>query len=165
MNVEYFRAILAYNYARHDQLWACIGQLTDEQYTRESGYSIGSVRNHMVHLTTVDDRWLARIQGVPLPERLNNEDFPTAEVTRPAYEAVKSKVLAYVNGLGDSELGRVVTYDIPHRGGIKHDKVEHILGHIVNHGTDHRAQVLMLLHSMGAPTFEQDLMMYLWDGA
>jgi uncharacterized damage-inducible protein DinB len=38
-----------------------------------------------------------------------------------------------------------------------------ILAHVVNHGTDHRAQVLDLLHRLGAPNVEQDLIYYLWD--
>jgi uncharacterized damage-inducible protein DinB len=165
MNTDYFRTIFAYNYARHDKLWECIAHLTDEQYTRDSAYSVGSIRNHMVHLASVDARWLARIEGTPPPEGLMYEDFPTAQATNLVYEGVKSKVLAYVNGLADSDLGRVITYDIPQRGGMKHDILAHILGHMVNHGTDHRARVLAMLHSLGAPTFEQDLMIYLWGQA
>ena len=40
-----------------------------------------------------------------------------------------------------------------------------ILLHVVNHATDHRAQTLRLLDQLGAPTFEQDFMLYLyaWD--
>jgi uncharacterized damage-inducible protein DinB len=36
------------------------------------------------------------------------------------------------------------------------------VAHVVNHGTDHRAQVLRILYELGAPTFEQDIMEYLW---
>ncbi|MBE2271224.1 MAG: hypothetical protein IAE80_23520, partial [Anaerolinea sp.] len=32
--------------------------------------------------------------------------------------------------------------------------------HVVNHGTDHRAQVLAMLHSLGAPTFAQDMVFH-----
>ena len=38
-----------------------------------------------------------------------------------------------------------------------------ILLHMVNHGTDHRAQILARLHELGAPTTEQDLVLYLWN--
>ena len=38
-----------------------------------------------------------------------------------------------------------------------------VLIHVVNHGTDHRAQILARLHELGAPTLEQDLMLYLWE--
>ena len=36
-----------------------------------------------------------------------------------------------------------------------------VLLHVVNHGTDHRGQILRILHDFGAPTFDQDLMGYL----
>ncbi len=37
-----------------------------------------------------------------------------------------------------------------------------VILHVVNHGTDHRAQVLRVLHDIGAPTFNQDLIIHLW---
>jgi hypothetical protein len=33
---------------------------------------------------------------------------------------------------------------------------------MVNHGTDHRAQILRVLHDFDAPTFDQDLIIHLW---
>jgi uncharacterized damage-inducible protein DinB len=35
-----------------------------------------------------------------------------------------------------------------------------ILWHVVNHGTDHRAQILQLCYVYGAPTFEQDMFFF-----
>jgi uncharacterized damage-inducible protein DinB len=32
--------------------------------------------------------------------------------------------------------------------------------HLVNHGTDHRAQVLRALHGFDAPTFDQDFVFH-----
>jgi uncharacterized damage-inducible protein DinB len=37
------------------------------------------------------------------------------------------------------------------------------LAHVVNHGTDHRGQILATLHGLGAPTVEQDMMFFLWE--
>ena len=37
-----------------------------------------------------------------------------------------------------------------------------MLLHLVNHGTDHRAQMLAMLNSLGAPTFAQDYLHYLF---
>ena len=39
-----------------------------------------------------------------------------------------------------------------------------VLVHLVNHGTDHRAQMLRILHDLGAPTFDQDFVLYRWSG-
>jgi uncharacterized damage-inducible protein DinB len=37
-----------------------------------------------------------------------------------------------------------------------------IITQVTNHGTDHRAQLLRILHDFGAPTFGQDLILYWW---
>ncbi len=163
MNADTIRALLEYNYAAHRRLWDGILPLTDEQFVQDVAYSIGSVRNHMVHLINVDLRWLARLQHAPLPERLSEADFTTSEATRQKWSEVETAMLEYAAGLRDADLDETIHYDMPHRGGAKNNLRWQILVHVVNHGTDHRAQVLPILHRLGAPTFEQDLMIYLWD--
>ena len=37
-----------------------------------------------------------------------------------------------------------------------------VLLHVANHGTDHRATILQKLHEYGAPTFDQDFVLWLW---
>lgn len=162
MNADYFRMLFNYNYAAHDKVWQCVMQLSDEQFTREMGYSLGSVRNQLVHVMGVDYRWIARIRGAVLPEFPRNEDYLTPAQTMIKWEEVKKNVLGYVKSLDDEEANRMVEYNMPHRGGMKQNQVFQILAHIVNHGTDHRAQILAALHQLGAPTVEQDLMIFLW---
>lgn len=163
MNADSIRILLDYNYGAHRQLWNGILSLSDEQFTHDIDYSIGSVRNHMVHLINVDGRWLARLQNAPLPERLIETEFSTRDSVLQKWKAVEAAVLAYGDQLQDDELAEIVHYDMPHRGGEKQDPRWQILVHMVNHGTDHRAQVLPILYRMGAPTFEQDLMIYYWN--
>jgi uncharacterized damage-inducible protein DinB len=38
-----------------------------------------------------------------------------------------------------------------------------VLLHIVNHGTDHRAQLLRILHDLGVKTVSQDYIFYVYD--
>jgi uncharacterized damage-inducible protein DinB len=162
----YIEQIIAYNYAAHRRLWSCIDHLTDEQFTTEVDYSIGSVRNHMVHVISVDQRWMARVTDSPLPERLKGEDFPDRTVARTRWDAIEQSILERVKALDEAQLERVITYEVTRINGEKIQAVNtawQILAHIVNHGTDHRSQVLPILHRFGAPTFEQDFMIYLWE--
>ncbi len=137
--------------------------LTDEQFRQDVDYSIGSLRNHYVHLTNVDGRWLARLKGTELPTALTNEELPTRELVRSRWEPVANAVLQYAGGLEQVNLDDVVHYDMPHRGGMKSSPRWHMILQIVNHGTDHRSQMLPILQRLGAPTFEQDLIFYLWE--
>ena len=38
-----------------------------------------------------------------------------------------------------------------------------VLLHVINHGTDHRAQLLRLLNDMGVETLYQDYIFYVYD--
>jgi uncharacterized damage-inducible protein DinB len=38
-----------------------------------------------------------------------------------------------------------------------------VLLHVVNHGTDHRAQLLRLIHDLGVKTTSQDFIFYIYD--
>lgn len=163
MPIEYFQQYCKYNYALHRRLWDCIEQISNEQFVEEVSYSIGSIRNHMVHLASVDARWLSRLTGSQLPDGLEYTDFPTKVTARAIWEQSAHAMLNYVEALQDSQLDDIVSYDIPARGGLKHNSRWQILLHVVNHGTDHRAQILSLLHHFRGPTLEQDFMIYLWD--
>ena len=163
MNADYFRTLYRYNYGIQQQLWDSALTLTDAQFTQEWDYSIGSLRNHFVHVTRVDQRWFDRIKGGPLSARLEYADFPTAASIYALWQPIKDDILAYVDALDDAALDRVVEYDLPDRGGVHRNAVWEIMAHVVNHNTDHRAQMLRLLHDLGAPTFEQDFIIYRWE--
>jgi uncharacterized damage-inducible protein DinB len=166
MPLNYIQQMITYNYALHRKLWESIDHLTEEQYLQPIDYSVGSVRNHMVHVMSTDHRWLSRIQGEELPDRLNPDDFPNRELTKDYWRTFETDILLAVSELKVTDLQREVEYVVRRNNG---DTYQHrsavweIYAHIVNHGTEHRVQVLRLLYDFGAPTFEQDYMIYKWN--
>ncbi len=157
--IEMIRGLVGYNYAFHERLWECIMQLTDEQFVAEIAYSHGSVRNHLVHTAGVDGRWLRGLQGDPEARSYDpqSSDYATRADVRQLWTTVSGDVKAYVDTLSEDDLLVVPP-------GMNEPRWQ-ILTHIINHGTDHRAQVLRILHDFGAPTFPQDLIFYWWDAA
>lgn len=151
-----FRSLIDYNYELYRKVWDSIMHLTDEQFLQEIDYSHGSVRNQIVHVAVVDARWLKGLQEYPEARafNLNPLDYPTREATRIVWDTTTAEITDYVSLLDDSDLER-----IPRGMG---GPVWQILAHMVNHGTDHRAQILRALHDFGAPTFDQDLIFYWW---
>jgi uncharacterized damage-inducible protein DinB len=152
-----------YNYQAHRRLWECILTLSDEQFVQPLDYSIGSVRNHMVHLINVDTRWMGRIrEDDPLPDYVPYEAYTSPRQTFERWLTVEQDVISTVATI---DIEKIV--EIRFSSGLYADKlftvtVEQVLLHVVNHGTDHRAQVLPILHRLGAPTFEQDYMYHLF---
>lgn len=163
MTPESIRSLFQYNYVTHRRLWDAIMKLDDAQFLEKVDYSLGSIRNHMVHLVSVDARWLARIKEEAPPERLNMEDFNDRASVRAKYDEVEKAVLDFAEQVDQTTLDKVLLFSLPDRGGEKVNAVWQIMIHMVIHGVDHRAQVLPILEKMGAPTFEQDYMLYLWE--
>ncbi len=163
MNTESIRIFHAYNRDANHRVWQCIETLTDDQFVAPVDYSIGSIRNHVVHVMSVDNRWFARLSGIALPPRAEYEMFPTRSSVRASWDTVEATMDDYLARVTDAELQEVIEYNMPQHGGLKRDKRWHILSHVVNHGTNHRAQILSALYRMGAPTVEQDILNYLWE--
>ena len=164
MDSTTLKTMFDYHYGMFEGVWACAEQLTSAQFVADNGYSLGSARNHLVHCMNVDDRWMARLKETTLPPVLDETTFPDLASIRPEWEAVRARVLAYVTGLSQAELEASVSIAIAGRySEPQRCRRWEALLHMVNHGTDHRAQILARLHDLGAPTLEQDLMLYLWD--
>ncbi len=165
MNVDYIDTLYHYHYGMYDRVWDCIMHLTDEQFVQEVDYSIGSVRNHMIHVLEIDQRWIARLQEQILPEYLSPDEYVTRNAVRGEWDKAVSYVMNYVNKVDEGELARTMSFDfnLP-TNKIYTSPVWQVLMHVANHGTDHRSQILRILHDFGAPTLEQDLLWWdTWD--
>ncbi|PJF29287.1 MAG: hypothetical protein CUN52_09155 [Phototrophicales bacterium] len=164
MDISAIKKMYDYHFAMHRKVWSnCIEALTDVQFITDLDYSKGSIRNQCLHLIGVDERWFARIQGATLPDFPANEAYSTKASVRARWDETEKNIIAYLDTLTDVDLSRILTFDMPHRGGSKTNQVWEILVHVINHGTDHRAQILAMLYQMGAPTLEQDMILYWWE--
>ncbi|HLD93231.1 MAG TPA: DinB family protein, partial [Anaerolineales bacterium] len=142
------RTLVEYHVASNRRLWNhLLENLTDEPFTQALGFSHGSVRNQVVHLAATDRYWLHDIQSKPVTG-LDPQGFPTRERFTALWESIEGALLAYVQSLTDAGLEEVPD-------GLMEVRWQALV-HVVNHGTDHRAQILSMLHGLGAPTFEQD---------
>ena len=68
MNADAFRHLYAYHFSENHKLWSLLARLPYEQFIQDVPYSIGSLRQQVVHLMSVDEAWLCELRGVePLP--------------------------------------------------------------------------------------------------
>ncbi|MBZ0292662.1 MAG: DinB family protein [Anaerolineae bacterium] len=153
MTADDFRKLYEYHFARNRTIWdRCIVPLSDEQFTQNLDYSVGSLRNQMVHMLNIDDRWFSGLRGEAIPDFLNPVHFPKRSAIREQWDTVETHMRAYLDQLTDNDL----------QGSLGDLKTWEVLFHVLNHGTDHRAQVLAMLHLIGAPTFPQDYVYFAW---
>jgi uncharacterized damage-inducible protein DinB len=160
------RRLFDYSYWAFERVWDCIMDLSDAQFTKDIDYSVGSIRNHVVHMMSLDLRWIRRVQGTTVPPLMPFEIFNTRADAKAKWDDIKDEVLTYVYSLDQAGLDEPVRYEIrTSLLGLQRGRWELLL-HVANHGTDHRAQLLAMLHThFGVKTVEQDLIFYLMDEA
>jgi uncharacterized damage-inducible protein DinB len=161
MNAKAFRHFYEYHFTENRKIWdQYVALLSDEQFAQAAGYSHGSVREQLLHLMNVDEIWFCELQGIE-----PSEPFPPAasddrENLRTHWDRIEQNMRAYLANLTDEML-----FEKP----IKEPEedrdlaVWQVLLHVVNHGTDHRAQVLRLLNDLGIKTESQDYIFYVYD--
>lgn len=162
MNADAFRQFYEYHFSENGKLWGYITQLTPEQFTEPVIYSRGSVRDQVVHLMECDDTWFSELQGVEPFEPVPADQLDDREFIRARRESLERKMRAYLAELQDEMLFTTPIEDP------EEDKdliVWQVLLHVVNHGTDHRAQILRLLNDLGVQTSYQDYIFHVYEHA
>ncbi len=158
---DHLRMLFNYTYWAHKRVWTnCILPLSDEQYRQPLDYSIGSIHNQVVHTMSAEWMWLSRIHGHNPSAMLNPDDFADRDAVRARWDALEAEMRAYVDGLPADVSSLTFTYTTT-SGKSYTQPVSHILFQLINHGTDHRAQTLAMIHTLGGATIAQDLIMYL----
>lgn len=154
MNAEAFRHFYNYHFAENRKIWdKYLTRLSDEQFTQDVNYSHGSVRGQVCHIISVDDVWFSDLRGVSSLDA--PDDLPDRASIRAHWDTVEQNMRDYLAALRDDMLSTK-----PLSGEDKDLLLWQVLLHVVNHGTDHRAQLLRLLNDLGVETIHQDYVFY-----
>lgn len=160
MNANAFRHVYDYHFAENRKIWdRYVVPLSQEQFTQSVPYSHGSVRDQIVHLMSVDEAWFSGLRGVEPSEPFPPVNFDDRNVLRAHWDSVEQGMRDYLAALRDDML-----FDKPIEEP-EEDKdliLWQVLLHVVNHGTDHRAQLLRLLNDLGVKTAYQDYIFYVY---
>lgn len=161
MFAEAIRHFYGYHFAENRVLWErYVERLTSDQFTLPLAYAHGSVRDQILHLMDVDDVWFSELQGLeplePAPAA-QGDDRPTL---RARWDTIEQRMRAYLAALQDETLR---TRPIQEPEEDRALLAWQVLLHVVNHGTDHRAQLLRSLHDLGLETSSQDYIFYVYD--
>ncbi len=160
MNSDIIRQLYRYNFWAHRRVWSCVVQLSTEQLHRPLDYSIGSIHAQVVHTMSAEAVWFTRLRGESPRSMFNPADYSTLDNIRQEWDAIEAHVQDYLATLTDTILGSDLHYQTT-TGAAKSTTIWGILLHLINHGTDHRAQTLAMIHVVGGPTIDQDMIRYL----
>jgi uncharacterized damage-inducible protein DinB len=162
MNANAFRHFFDYHFSENRKTWdSYIKSLTYDQYIKDVNYSHRSVRETLLHMMNVDEIWFCELQGIePLPKIPQSDQIDDRESLRKQWDRIEKNMRDYLEILTDEML---LEKPICEPEEDKNLAVWQVLLHVVNHGTDHRAQLLRNLNDLGVRTESQDYIFYVYD--
>ena len=162
MKTNEIQTIFDYNFWAFDRVWDCISKISDEQFVEEIDYSTGSIRNIVVHIMAGNRTWMSVLNGKEIPPRAAFEDFNTYSKTKAKWDELQLELLADLASLDQEQLDGSIQWELFSHGLKSTNLRWEILLHLANHATDHRAQILAILHHhFHVQTVEQDMIIYL----
>jgi len=164
MKVKHYKKMFTYNYWANDKVWEHILTLTDEQFTRPCDYSIGSLHEQVVHVMGAEELWLDRIRENPNSKPFATvTKYPTRDEIALHWKKVQLEWFKYLDTLTEDDLEGNITFESMTYGKTMSNQRWEGLMQILNHSTDHRAQILSLIHQVGGHTSAQDFIYYSWE--
>lgn len=152
-----FNHLFHYHFSENKRVLEIAKRLDNEQLHEEVEYSIGSIMNHLKHLVYVDDGWLSDIADlVPLSDE--PQEFMLEALMDFTME-VEKRMFTFLSEQSDDDFFRKPISD----GEDKDLYLWQILFHMINHGTDHRAQLHRLLDDQGVKTDSQDYVFHAYE--
>ncbi len=138
------RHLLDYNQWADEKIVAIIDGVSADELAKPREAYFASLANNLLHTLNVQRLWLARWQGLT-PPRL---DDPMTTTWREAFAASHRALRDYVFPMSDVGLDRIVQGK-DSRGNPYAMSLARMVAHLVNHGTQHRAETGLLLERIG----------------
>jgi len=159
MNANDILTLFDYTYWAYARVLNAAERLSNQQFIAPGNLSFGGVRGTLVHAFGAEYIWRRRLQEGASPSRLSESDYPDLETLRSHWHDEERLMRAYLDGLTDEVLQQTFRYK--NTKGLDFENVIwQMLAHVVNHGTQHRAEVAVLLTDFGCSPGDVDMLMY-----
>ena len=144
------------------RLWDAVAALPPGEADREIGreWSVPTLKGMLAHILGAHIVWLARWRGSSPSALASAKDFPDLSSLRTRWDQAEADLSAFIAGLGDAELTRIVEYRNTEGQAFQHP-LGPLMRHLVNHGTHHRSEVATMLTRLGVAPPPTDYVVYL----
>jgi uncharacterized damage-inducible protein DinB len=146
MSTELIRGLYGYHHWANRRLFDVAVGLGDAAVARDMGkqWSVPTLKGMFAHIYGADTIWLARWRGTS-PSRIpGDSDFSSLADLRAKWDALESEQRAFVDGLDEAALSRVVSYK--NTEGVQFGvALGPLLQHVVNHATHHRSEAATMI--------------------
>ena len=170
MDADYFRLLFDYNRWANRLVMDRAAEAREPDYLAVAdGLSFGSLHATLVHILVGELVWLARWEGGLPPERLKDArkadrlaetEIPTFEALAELWRNEASKQQRFLSALTDEAVSKMVSYSDQY-GTPNEQPLGQLMAHLVNHGTQFRAEAAVRLTQLGLSPGDLDLIIFL----
>lgn len=152
--------LMRYNDWANDRILDTAEKLSSEQLTAPNDFGWGSLHGALVHLMDAEYVWRNLLQAGEHVKWLRPEDFADVAAIRARWLEERAELWRYFEGLSNEDLSGIISYEGDET---RHRALWHCLAHLVNHGTQHRAECAAILTGFGHSPGNLDLTLFLLD--
>ena len=167
---DYFRVLLDYNrWANHAVMDRAREVVESDYHAIGDGLSFGSLHATLVHILVGELVWLARWEGGTPPERLKDarkadqlagSEIPTFKALTELWCRKEERLMRFSSALTDERASSEIVYNDQY-GNPNEQPLSQLIAHLVNHGTQFRAEAAVRLTQLGLSPGDLDLIMFL----
>ena len=158
--LEYLRSLYNYSDWANTRILNTAEALTTEQFVKHLDYSLWSFRRTAVHLMSAQWIWTSRWKGTSPERMLNFEEFANLAAVRAHWERVEAGTQTFLAELTAERLAEDIAYTTT-EGTPRNYPLTPLMLQVVNHGTQHRAEMAMMLTDFGYSPGDLDYIVWL----
>lgn len=161
VTLETIRGLYDYDRWANRRLFDVASSLPPGKVGQEIGtqFSFPTLHGMLVHILGAEVIWLTRWQGTSPTAMPSAGDFPDLPALRRRWDEQDQRIRAFIEGLGDADLARVVHYKNS-QGQAFQLPLWQLMQHVVNHSTHHRSELATMLTMLGVSPPPTDLVIY-----
>ena len=160
MNTTDVLTLYNYNYWANARILNAAANVSPEQFVAPFKLSHGSLRGALVHVLAAEVVWRLRCQEGISPSALPAEsDFPTLELLRVRWAEEEQAMRSFLAALTDNKLNQRIQYKTT-KGVPFENVLWQLLAHVVNHGTQFRAEAAVALTEYGHSPGDLDMLAF-----
>ena len=157
---EEIRTLYRYNAWANARIVDTAESLSREQFLSTRGASFDSIRSTLVHTMSAQWLWLERWNGRSPTVAIEAQDFSELASIRTRWAGIERDTQAFLGGLSEARLAAIVEYRNT-RGERWSYPLWQQMVHQVNHATQHRSEVAVMLTQLGYSPGDLDLLHYI----
>ncbi len=153
--------IYDYNYWANQRILDAASRVSPEQFLAAGSFPWGGLRGTLAHILDAEYGWRTFFQQHRFPpDELKGDDFADLEDLQERWGKEEALMRDFLDSIDDAAIAATVRYT-NEEGAVRERLLWHCLYHVVNHGTQHRAEAAALLTDYGQSPGDVDFTFFL----